>query len=414
MPLEIKDRLDELEQWAIEVILHKKPGLTPALFRRLLHGLSWIYSGLVKLRLKLYRERYIHDHHLGVPVISIGNLTVGGTGKTPVAELLARALQKNGRKVAILSRGYKSKRVRKLARWKKWLLRLRGRALPKSPPRVVSDGNKVLLDSHVAGDEPFMLAHNLPGVPVVVDKDRVKAGLHAIKNFKCDTLILDDGLQYLRLKHRMDMVLIDRTAPWGNGFLLPRGTLREPPRHLQRASYIFLTKCDDGDNSRLIAELRQHNRVAEIIECRHRPMHLENIHTREKIPLSEIYGAHIGSISGIAVPESFENGLRKLGAKVDLVRRFADHHRFSAKDIQQFVDRCERRDVRMIVTTEMDFVRFPVLPMPDSFPICFLRVEIEVVRGKEAFDRMIRVLCEPREMPRPVYGAELAGSAFDE
>ncbi len=412
--MEIKDRLDELEQWAIEVILHRKPGIGPVLFRHFLHGLSWIYRGLVWLRLKLYRERLIHDHHLGVPVISIGNLTVGGTGKTPVTELLARELQKHGRKVAILSRGYKSKRVRKMSRWKKWFLKVRGIAPPPRPPRVVSDGERVLLDSHVAGDEPFMLAHNLPGVPVVVDKDRVKAGLHAIKHFKIDTLLLDDGLQYLRLRHRMDMVLVDRTAPWGNGFLLPRGTLREPPRHLKRASYIFLTKCGEGDNSEFIAELRRHNRVAEIIECRHRPMHLENIHTREKIPLDQLYGAHIGAISGIAVPESFEDGLKKLGAKIDLTRHFADHHRFSTKDIQQFVHRCERRDVRMIVTTEKDFVRFPVMPPPEDFPICFLRVEIEIVRGRAAFDRMIRVLCDQREMPRPVYGAELINASSEE
>src|SRR5439155_23775725 len=127
---------------------------TPALFRRLFHVLSWVYAGAVRLRLKLYRDRMIHDHHLGVPVISIGNLTVGGTGKTPVTELLARALQKSGRKVAILSRGYKSKRVRKTPRWKKWLMKLRGEEPPPSPPRVVSDGQKIFLDSHVAGDEP--------------------------------------------------------------------------------------------------------------------------------------------------------------------------------------------------------------------------------------------------------------------
>src|SRR5438094_983343 len=122
--MDIKDRLDELEQWAIEVILHRKPGFGPTLFRGMLRALSWIYAGAVRLRLKLYRERLVHDHHLGVPVISIGNLTVGGTGKTPVTELLARELQKHGRRVAILSRGYKSKRVRRLPRWKKWLMKL--------------------------------------------------------------------------------------------------------------------------------------------------------------------------------------------------------------------------------------------------------------------------------------------------
>ncbi len=409
----MKDRLDELEQWAIEVILHHKYGFKESVARVALHMLSWIYKGAVRLRLKLYRERFIHDHHLGVPVISIGNLTVGGTGKTPVAELLAKALQKNGRRVAILSRGYKSKRQKRIRFWTKWLAAIRGEKLPQNPPRVVSDGEQVLLDSYQAGDEPFMLANNLPGVPVVVDKDRVKAGLHAINALGADTLLLDDGLQYLRLKHRLDMVLIDSTAPWGNGFMLPRGTLREPPRHLKRASYIFLTKCDGPNTTEIIQEIRKYNRVAEIIECRHRPKHLENIHTREKLPLESIYGAHVGALSGIAVPESFESGLRKLGAKVDLVRRFADHHRFSAKDIKEFINRCEKRDVHMIVTTEKDFVRFPKIP-PADMPIVFMRVEIEIVTGKPIFDRMIRNLCETREVPRPVYGAELIGVGLEE
>lgn len=411
--MDIKDRLDELEQWAVEVILHDKSGLKESLARFFLHGLSWIYAGLVALRLKLYRERYIRDHHLGVPVISIGNLTVGGTGKTPVVELLARAIQKEGRQVAVLSRGYKSKRQKRVRFWRKWLARIRGEKLPQNPPRVVSDGIKVLLDSHVAGDEPFMLANNLPGVPVVVDKDRVKAGLYAIEKLGADVLLLDDGLQYIRLKHRLDMVLVDRTQPWGNGFLLPRGTLRESPRHLRRASYIFLTKCDGSDNTDIIKEIRRHNRVAEIIECRHNAKYLENIHTRERVSLEKLYGAHIGAVSGIAVPESFESGLKKLGARVDATRRFADHHRFTGRDISDFIQRCEKRDVDMIVTTEKDFVRFPTIPVADV-PIYFLRVEIEIVSGREIFSRMIRILCESREVPKPVYGSELVASSIEE
>jgi tetraacyldisaccharide 4'-kinase len=411
--MEIKDRLDELEQWGMEVILQNKPGIVPSVTRVIVHALSLLYAAIVRLRLRLYRERYIHDHHLGVPVISIGNLTVGGTGKTPLTELLARALRAQGRKVAILSRGYKSKRVRKIPRWRKLLARLRGKPLPARLPRVVSDGKNVLLDSYTAGDEPFMLATNLPDVPVVVDKDRVKAGLHAIKQFGADILLLDDGLQYLRLKHRLDMVLVDRTAPWGNGYLLPRGTLREPKRHLKRASYVFITKCGEGDNSEFIAELRKLNRIAEMIECRHRPVHLENIHTRERLPLESVYGAHIGSICGIAVPKSFEEGLLKLGAKLDATVHFADHHRFTTLDIKKFMERCERRDVRMIVTTEKDFVRFPAIPPGIDIPIYFLRVEMEIVRGKEAFDRMIRILCEPRPVPRPIYGAELTSASLE-
>ena len=175
---------------------------------------------------------------LGCQVISVGNLTVGGTGKTPVVEVFACELQKAGRKVAILSRGYRKKEPSFGAKLANRLL-LRERRIP---PRVVSDGQHVLLDSEMSGDEPYMLASNLPGVVVLVDKDRVKSGRVAIKQFGCDTLILDDGFQYQKLRHRVEVVLVDRTNPFGNGNVLPRGILREPFRHIDRANFIFLTK----------------------------------------------------------------------------------------------------------------------------------------------------------------------------
>src|SRR5258708_16573433 len=124
-----------------------------------------------------------------------------------------------------------------------------------------------------------MLASNLKGVAVVVDKDRVKGGLHAIKTLRADTLLLDDGLQYLHLKHRLDIVLIDRQAPFGNEYLLPRGTLREPPKNLHRANYIFITKCTPDGNAELIERIRTYHRTAEIIECAHRPQYLEHVRT---------------------------------------------------------------------------------------------------------------------------------------
>ena len=219
-------RLDELEQYAIEVILDKRRGFRAALLRIVLGLLSFLYLAIVQLRLFLYRKRILKERQIGCLVISIGNLTVGGTGKTPVVEKFARALQTGGRRVAILSRGYKSVDRRQQ---KSWWQRLLSQSLA-IPPRVVSDGKSVLLDSATSGDEPYMLATNLSGVAVVVDKDRVKAGLHALRKLDVDTLLLDDGLQYLHLKHRLDIVLVDRQAPFGNEHLLPRGTLREPPR----------------------------------------------------------------------------------------------------------------------------------------------------------------------------------------
>ena len=395
----LKDTLEDIENFIIDVILHNKRGFRAWVARCVFYGLSKIYASVVMLRLWLYRQRYIHDHHLGVPVISIGNLTVGGTGKTPVVELFARTLRDKGRAVTILSRGYKSKRAVRTPLWRRLAAALNLVEKPKEPPpRVVSDGKSVLLDSHTAGDEPWMLASNLQGVPVVVDKNRVKAGRYAIEHFQSDVLLLDDGMQYLKLKHRLDIVLVDRTAPFGNGHMLPRGTLREPVGHLKRASYIFITKSDETPNTELIAEIRQHNRDAEIVECRHRPMHFKNMQTGELMDIGELKGKYVGALSGIAVPESFEKGLRKLGAKVEATARFADHHRFTEREIKQFIDRCVRRDLEFVVTTEKDIVRFPELPRID-IPIIFMRVEIEILRGQEVFDKLIRLTTEPRAVP---------------
>src|SRR5207244_12016804 len=227
-------RLENLEEFGIDVVLERRHGIRASVLRGILYALSFVYDRLVQLRLYFYRKRVFRERALGCLVISIGNLTVGGTGKTPIVEKFARALRAGGRRVAILSRGYKS-----VPRKRNWLSRFRS---DSDPPRVVSDGKSLLLDSLTAGDEPYMLAHNVKDVVVLVDKDRVKSGRLAIDKWKVDTLLLDDGLQYLHLKHRLDIVLLDRRAPLRNTFLLPRGELRDAPRNLRRATYTFLTK----------------------------------------------------------------------------------------------------------------------------------------------------------------------------
>jgi tetraacyldisaccharide 4'-kinase len=387
--------LENLEQFAIDVILERRHGVRATFLRGLLYGLSFIYERLVQLRLFLYRKRILRERTLGCLVISIGNLTVGGTGKTPIVEKIARALQSGGRRVAILSRGYKS-----VPRPSKRSLLDRIRQKDSTPPRIVSDGKSLLLDSLTAGDEPYMLANNLKDVIVLVDKDRVKSGLHAIGRMKADTLLLDDGLQYLHLKHRLDIVLIDRQAPFGNEFLLPRGTLREPPRNLRRASYVFITKSTGEPNDKLFERIRRYNRTAEIIECAHRPLHLQNVVTGERLPLERLHDTYIGSLCGIAAPDSFEGGLRKLGARIELAKRYLDHHRYSEAELQSFISRCIRRDLEMIVTTEKDAVRFPRLTNV-QVPIYFLRVEIEILSGHESWEHFVARICQPQPMLTP-------------
>ena len=311
------------------------------ILRGLLFVLSLVYARLVQLRLFLYRQRILRERALGCLVISIGNLTVGGTGKTPVVEKFARALQVGGRRVAILSRGYKS--VAKPSK-RSWFDRLRGVA--PDPPRIVSDGQSLLLDSLTAGDEPYMLANNLKDVIVLVDKDRVKSGLYAIREMKADTLLLDDGLQYLHLKHRLDIVLIDRQAPFGNELLLPRGTLREPPRNLRRASYIFITKSTGEPNDELIARIRRYNRTAEIIECAHQPLYLQDVYTGEQLPLEppdrHLYRfllRHRGAGKFRGRPAQTRSPHRTGEALTPITIATAK------AELQSFINRCLRRDL---------------------------------------------------------------------
>jgi len=390
------NRFDRLEQFAVDVILERRWGFRAWVFRLFLWVLSGIYRLIVRWRLWWFETRLGSVHALGCLVISVGNLTVGGTGKTPVVELFARELTKRGRKVAVLSRGYKSAPV-------PFPQQLADRFRPldqRHPPRVVSDGRSLLLDSEMAGDEPFMLASNLKDVLVLVDKDRVKSGLHAIRKFGCDTLLLDDGLQFLRLKERIDIVLIDSESPFANRHLLPRGLLREPPEQLRRAHIIFITKCDGRDLSELKDELRRYNNHAEFVECSHKPLHLEEIFTHEVVPLSFLKDLRVGTISGIAKPESFEEGLKKLGVELIYSRRYADHHRFSEGEIAKMFERAKARNARAVITTEKDSVRFPRLGKR-PLPVYFLRVEIDIIRGHDAFERCVERMCRYNEPPVP-------------
>jgi len=388
-------RLERLEEFGIDVVLERRHGVRASILRGILYALSFVYERLVQLRLYFYRKRIFRERAVGCLVISIGNLTVGGTGKTPIVEKFARALQAGGRRVAILSRGYKS-----VPRRRGWLSRLR--IGDSDSPRIVSDGKSLLLDSLTAGDEPYMLAHNLKDVIVLVDKDRVKSGRLAIDKWNVDTLLLDDGFQYLHLKHRLDMVLVDRQAPFGNEFMLPRGTLRETPRNLRRASYIFVTKNTGESNDTLVKRIRRYNRTAEIIECAHKPLYLQNVYTSERLPLDALRDTFIGSLCAIAAPESFEGALQKLGAHVDLSKRYIDHHYYTEAELTSFINRCIRRDLVMIVTTEKDAVRMPRLPEAKvKVPIYFLRVEIEILSGHESWEHCVARICKPQPMLSP-------------
>ena len=383
-----RDWIENAETFVLEVIFEERHDWRAKLARAILFALSKVFEVLIKARRWLYNVRILRDKTLGVQVIAIGNLTVGGTGKTPVVEKFARELRDAGRNVAILSRGYRSKPIplhTKLVN--KILLRD-----DQTPPRIVSDGKSLLLDSNMAGDEPYMLASNLKDVVVLVDKDRVKSGRYAIEKYGCDTLLLDDGFQYWDLRgRRHDVVLIDRQQPFGNEHMLPRGTLREPPSHLARAHTIFITKSD-GNTGDLRKRIAEFNDTAAIIECVHQPLYFEDVFSGERKGLEFLTGKKVASLSGIAQPESFEQSLVKLGSELVYAKRFADHHRFTQQEILNAINRSKKRQAEIILTTQKDAVRFPKIDRRD-LPIYFMRVEIKIVAGANDFQDCVRKIC---------------------
>ncbi len=379
---------EDLETFLLEVIFEERRGTRATFTRAVLYSCSKLFQVAIKIRRFLYNARILRDSTLGVQVIAIGNLTVGGTGKTPVVEKFARELRDQGRNVAILSRGYRSKPPPVHT----WLLNKLLLRDDTTPPRVVSDGKSLLLDSEMAGDEPYMLASNLKDVVVLVDKDRVKSGRYAIEKYGCDTLLLDDGFQYWKLAgRRQDIVLVDRQRPFGNECLLPRGTLREPPSHLARASTIFITKSD-GNTEELRRRIAEFNPTAGLIECIHHPLYLEDVFTGQRVDLDFLKTRKVASLSGIAQPESFEQSLVQLGAELVYSKRFADHHRFSQQEILNAINRSKKREAETIITTQKDAVRFPKLDRRD-LPIYFMRVEIKLLSGADDFQDCVRKIC---------------------
>ena len=382
--------VERLEAYLVGLIQQKGDDLDRPFWTRVLlcalRGASAVFAAVVFVRAFLYRTGVFRRHPLGIQVISIGNVTAGGTGKTPVTEMFARILAAQGRKVAILSRGYRRKEA-------PFLKRLFTQAV--TPPLVVSDGRRVLLDPATGGDEPYMLASNLPGVAVVVDRNRVKAGRYAIKRLGCDTLLLDDGFQYQRLRHSVEILLVDATNPFGNGCMLPRGILREPVRRLKNADLVFLTKCR-GDVSAVKEEIRRYNKTADIVECNHEPIALKDVWSREEFPLGWLEGKTVCTLSGIASPRGFEDSLRRMGAKVNWCERYADHHRYDPAEILYALNRTADMGSDALVTTEKDAVRFPRF---ETTPVqcLYLRIAIRILSGQKSIDDLVDRICFRRK-----------------
>ena len=318
--------------------------------------ISLIYRFIVRSRHILYQTGLLRSYQLSCPIVSIGNITVGGTGKTPMTIYLAQLLREYGVRPVILSRGYKSKKP--------------------GGTTVVSDETAVLLDVREAGDEAFLLAQTLPGIPIVIGPDRVASGRFACEQFKPDILILDDGFQHFRLKRDMDIVLIDLCRGLGNGHLLPRGILREPRNALGRAQIIIFTKqTGEGEGQSLKQLIKAENPHTPTFNTRYQVLALKEFYTDKRIDPQQIKGQRILALSGIGNPLYFSFLLKQAGLTVAEELTLPDHHDYTAKDASELHKHLARVDY--IVTTAKDSCKMDRKIFRD-LPILILEVVLKM------------------------------------
>jgi tetraacyldisaccharide 4'-kinase len=315
----------------------------------------------VRLRNAAYRRGWLRSERMPVPVVSVGNLTAGGTGKTPCVEYVARFYRNLDRRVAILSRGYGGAGGR--------------------------------------NDEALVLEENLPDVPHLQGTDRVALARTAIEELESEVLILDDGFQHRRLARDLDLVLVDATAPWGHGHLLPRGLLREPPSSLRRASVVVLTRCDQVPAEQREPLRQAIGRIASdvpVVETTHRPVELSNS-DGECAPLDILHEAPAAAFCGIGNPEAFRRSLLDLGARLGDFRVYADHHAYSRADVEEL-----RRWAgglpagAVVVTTQKDLVKLRLARLGDR-PLWCLRIRLRIESGQDVLDGHLQSILPPVE-----------------
>ncbi len=332
-----------------------------------LYLLSLPYAGAVQARSLFYSLGLLKTRILPCPVISIGNITVGGTGKTPLVMALAKGLMEKGISVAILSRGYKGKRV--------------------SGP-VVSDGKTIFLSPVESGDEPFLMAKACQGIPVLVGKDRFTNGRIALQQFGVKGLLLDDGYQHLSLYRNINILLIDAHIGFGDHRLLPRGILREPLSHLRRTDLFLLTKVENVQTIQsLERRIHEIHPSSPVFHSHFEPISLVSANDGQE-ELDSIRGTKILALSGVANPVYFSSMLRECGAEIVGEAIFPDHHFYTPEDLSSIEEKGKRADC--IVTTEKDMVKLKQLDI-HRLPIRALRVGVKIREEEEFYQRVMKV-----------------------
>jgi len=302
---------------------------------------SIAYSAIARTRLALYHAGALTAHRIGAPVISVGNITVGGTGKTPLVEWLARRLAGEGQRVCILTRGYARADQRQRV--------------------VVSDGERVLAGAVEGGDEPRLLAEMLQGLPVAIisDRDRVAAARWALENFHSEVFILDDGFQHLRMARDLDIVTIDAADPWGSGRLLPVGRLREPLRQLARADLIVITRAEQASNvDALRAQIESLSGGRPVLAARTKTRAIRPLlSSTPNRSAQELIEQPAGAFCAIGNPQAFFAHLRRDGHTLRYTRAFPDHHTYTQSDIDALARQALQENAHLLLTTAKDAVK---------------------------------------------------------
>ncbi|MDY4696663.1 tetraacyldisaccharide 4'-kinase [Selenomonas sp. WCA-380-WT-3B 3/] len=385
-------KIDNFQTYFIELVHSKQvDGICLHIIMAILYVFSKIYAQLVNLKLAGYRIGLFKHRKLSCYVISLGNVTVGGTGKTPTAQRLASDIRDMGYRVVILNRGYRAKWHGKIG--------------------IVSDGHRLHMSSAQAGDEAFMLAKHLPEVPVLIGAERAVTGQYAIDHFGAEVAILDDGYQHWQLERDMDILLVDAVNVFGNGYILPRGTLREPISHISRADVCLMTKVDqaaEGSCEYIRETVHKYNAQAQIVESIHQP--------RCFIPLADWYadiagdgidigrmkGRKIMAVSAIGNPASFEQTLSDLGAVILESLRYPDHHDYNMQEMVDILHQAEAMGAEAIVITEKDAVKIPaeVIHAGYDIPVYVICVEVNFQQGEREFRTLLQQRLAERLGPR--------------
>ncbi|MBQ9571927.1 MAG: tetraacyldisaccharide 4'-kinase [Acidaminococcaceae bacterium] len=345
-----------------------------------LRGLSYLYGFGARVNLWMYEAGLLTRRKLDCCVISIGNITVGGTGKTPTAQRVAEMIKNLGYRVVILNRGYRS-------HWDK-------------PLGVVSDGKKIYMTSYEAGDEAYLMAKMMPGVPVVIGKNRDVTGRYAVEELHAEVIIMDDGYQHWQLNRDLDIVLVDTLNLFGNGNLLPRGILREPLSHLNRADLFLFTKSDQSSQltrTSLAENIRQYNTKAPIVESIHHAKEFVEIADWYKgiqqnaLPLKELQGKRVMVFSAIGNPSSFEQNVSGCGLEIVEAIRYPDHHDYGMLEMQYIGERANELKADALITTGKDAVKIPTefIYFNREIPLYVMNMDIMVTRNGETFDRKL-------------------------